>query len=68
LFNHREQRPQFLLGRNQRLETRAKNQSLARNHQAGLAARAIGEAVVEQGLVAVAPLIKSVLGQILQGR
>ena len=28
----------------------------------------IGEAVVEQGLVAVAPLIKQLLGQILQGR
>ncbi len=28
----------------------------------------IGEAVIEQGLVAVAPLIKLVLGQILQGR
>ena len=34
----------------------------------GIARSAIGEAVVEQGLVAVAPLIKLVLGQILQGR
>lgn len=35
---------------------------------AGISRGAIGEAVVEQGLVAVAPLIKIVLGQILQGR
>ena len=35
---------------------------------AGIGRDAIGEAVVEQGLVAVAPLIKLVLGQILQGR
>jgi hypothetical protein len=34
----------------------------------GISRSAIGEAVVEQGLVAVAPLIKLVLGQILQGR
>ena len=34
----------------------------------GIERKAIGEAVVEQGLVAVAPLIKIVLGQILQGR
>ena len=34
----------------------------------GIGRSAIGEAVVEQGLVAIAPLIKCVLGQILQGR
>ncbi|MBA3730321.1 MAG: gene transfer agent family protein, partial [Sphingomonas sp.] len=34
----------------------------------GIGRSEIGEAVVEQGLVSIAPLIKSILGQILQGR
>ena len=41
---------------------------LSAGRPAGIARCAIGEAIVEQGLVAVAPLIKLVLGQILQGR
>jgi hypothetical protein len=41
---------------------------LSRGRPQGISRDAIGEAVVEQGLVAVAPLIKLVLGQILQGR
>ena len=41
---------------------------LSAGRTAGISRGAIGEAVVEQGLVAVAPLIKVVLGQILQGR
>ena len=41
---------------------------LSANRPQGISRSAIGEAVVEQGLVAVAPLIKLVLGQILQGR
>jgi hypothetical protein len=41
---------------------------LSAGRPAGITRGAIGEAVVERGLVAVAPLIKRVLGQILQGR
>jgi len=41
---------------------------LSSNRPAGITRSAIGEAVIEQGLVAVAPLIKLVLGQILLGR
>ena len=41
---------------------------LSSGRAAGITRSAIGEAVVEQGLVAVAPLIRRVLGQILQGR
>ena len=41
---------------------------LSAGRPAGVTRAAIGEAVVEQGLVAVAPLIKRVLGQILRGR
>ncbi len=41
---------------------------LSAGRAAGISRGMIGEAVVEQGLVAVAPLIKLVLGQILQGR
>ena len=41
---------------------------LSTGRPAGIGRSAIGEAVVEKGLVAVAPLIKLVLGQILQGR
>ena len=41
---------------------------LSAERPAGITRGAIGEAVVEQGLVAVAPVIKLVLGQILQGR
>ena len=41
---------------------------LSAGRPAGITRGAIGEAVVEQGLVAVAPTIKLLLGQILQGR
>ncbi len=41
---------------------------LSGGRPAGISRAMIGEAVVEQGLVAVAPLIKQMLGQILQGR
>ena len=41
---------------------------LSADRPSGIGRGEIGEAVVEQGLVAVAPLIRLVLGQILQGR
>jgi len=41
---------------------------LSTKRPAGITRGMIGEAVVERGLVAVSPLLKLVLGQILQGR
>jgi len=41
---------------------------LSAGRPAGITRSMIGEAVVEQGLVAMSPILKLVLGQILQGR
>ena len=39
-----------------------------RDRDAGMTREAVGEALVEQGLAAVAPALRVLLGQILQGR
>ena len=41
---------------------------LSRDRPVGIDRKRIGEAIVEQGLAGVSPILKLVLGQILQGR
>lgn len=41
---------------------------LSKSRAAGITRERIGEAVVELGLAAVAPVLRKVLGQVLQGR
>ena len=50
------------------LEIAALFDHLSRDRPEGITRERIGEAVVEKGLTGIAPTLKVVLGQILQGR
>ena len=55
-------------GRLKLLEIAALFDHLSRDRPEGITRERIGEAVVEKGLTGIAPTLKVVLGQILQGR